>query len=109
MSIVAEFLVSRQGLSDIIYREKYEGTILKQHVMFNVYSTTLARYKYGYWTEDGIYIDGYFDEKWLLDPYDPIGCNKGTGIKIVCNYYGDAIGDVITIGDSENDIPFLKT
>ena len=84
LAVAAGFLVSLQGLSDIIYRRKYEGTILKQHVMFNVYCTTLARYKYDYWTEDGIYIDGYFDEKWLLDPYDP---NSVYACKVLAGMY----------------------
>ena len=63
---------SLYSLATTIYSNRYDGTILEKWVMFNVYCTTLARYRYQYWTTDGIFIDMYTEEKWLLDPYDPM-------------------------------------
>jgi Cof subfamily protein (haloacid dehalogenase superfamily) len=36
------------------------------------------------------------------------GVSKGTALKIVADFYGAAMGEVMAIGDATNDIPMLE-
>lgn len=76
--------------------------------------------KFGFWSRDASAISGLWQalrehggfELSNSDPsnieINPLGVNKASGLKVVCEYVGIDPGQMVAIGDSLNDIPMIE-
>lgn len=92
--------------NDILERDKYNSAIGNIGILSNNHEKLeklVADFKVYFGSEFDIYISGPTTMNIV-----PRGVSKFEGIKIVCKKVGASIDEIMTIGDSPNDISMLK-